>query len=310
MKKNLLILTCKHAPLVLILLLLFFFLFTVQAAAQQLNIVVSIPPQKFFVEKIGAEKVNVSVMLPPGTSPHSFEPKPAQMVELENAHIYMAIGVEYEKTLLPRIRSMHPGLQIIHTDKEINKISMAMHFHGHDQDHKHGHDSAGKGHDPHVWLSPDLVMVQASSIYQAMAQASPENKDYFQKKYINFINELISLDQEIKSIFSTLSPGTKFMVFHPAWGYFARAYGLTQIPVEIEGKEPKSADLKHLIDTARNENIKVVFVSPQFSQKSAQTIADSIEGETISINPLAENWQQNMMQVTNKFKEALTGNAH
>ncbi|MCA1743381.1 MAG: zinc ABC transporter substrate-binding protein [Desulfovibrionales bacterium] len=280
---------------------------------------VSIPPQKYFAEKIGGEKVNVSIMLPPGTSPHSFEPKPAQMVELGNTNIYMAIGVEYEKTLLPRIRSMYPNLQITHTDNEIIKIPMTVHSHEHDQDphhgHEHnnrnsGHDSKSNGRDPHVWLSPDLVMVQASSMYQAMAQASPEDKSYFQENYINFINELISLDQEIKSVFSTLRPGTKFMVFHPAWGYFARAYGLTQIPVEIEGKEAKSADIKHLIDTARHENIKVVFVSPQFSKRSAQTIADAIEGKTISINPLAENWKKNMVEVAQRFKEALTGDAH
>lgn len=307
MKSNGKISALKLFSLCLISILILL-LSTSLALASKLNIMVSIPPQKYFVERIGGEKVSVSVMLPPGTSPHSFEPKPVQMVELGNAHIYMAIGVEYEKSLLPRIRSMHPDLKIIHTDKEISKIPMRMN--SHDHDHQHGNKRSGKGHDPHVWLSPDLVMVMASNIYQAMAQASPENKDYFQEKYISFINELISLDQEIKSIFSNIRPGTKFMVFHPAWGYFARAYGLTQVPVEIEGKEPKSADLKHLIDTARHENIKVIFVSPQFSKRSAQAIADSIEGKTISIDPLAENWKKNMMQVADKFKAGLTGDAY
>lgn len=329
MKKNFSVAADKMSPLTLVLMLLsFFFLFPTQAFSHQLNIIVSIPPQKYFVEKIGGEKVNTSIMLPPGASPHSFEPRPAQMVELGKANIYMAIGVEYEKAMLPRIKSMHPDLIIIHTDKGISKISMMRHHHehyhnhghvkhnrvnehghGHNHDH-HGHNCAGNGHDPHVWLSPDLVMIQASNIYHALAQVSPENKSYFQENYVSFINELVSLDQEIKSIFSKIRPGTKFMVFHPAWGYFARAYGLIQVPVEVEGKEPKAADLKHLIDTALHENIKVVFVSPQFSQRSAQTIADSIDGLTLSINPLAENWKENMVTVANKFKAALSKDEH
>lgn len=309
-----------------LILMMTFFLSSSQALAQKLNVIVSIPPQKYFVEKIGGEKVNVSVMLPPGASPHSFEPKPAQMVDLGKADIYMAIGVEYEKALLPRISSMHQDLQVVHTDKGINKIPMTPHSHGHDHGHNHehehghdhghehghnhGHDCKSNGRDPHVWLSPDLVMVQASNIYQALVQTSPEDKEYFQDNYISFINELVSLDQEIKSILSEIRPGTKFMVFHPAWGYFARAYGLIQLPVEVEGKEPKAADLKHLIDTAVHKHIKIVFVSPQFSKRSAQIIADSIGGKTLSINPLAENWMENMVEVAHKFKEALKGEAH
>ena len=322
-------------PLTLMLSVIFIlFSSPVRALEQKLNIVVSIPPQKYFAEQIGSDLVNVSVMLPPGASPHSFEPKPAQMVEIGNADIYLAIGVEYEKALLPKIRSMHPDLKIVHTDKGIKKMSMTPHTHHHDHHHghkhnhnhehtghnhdhghthnhdHHGHDCGTSGKDPHIWLSPDLVMVQASNIYHAMAHASPENKGYFQENYISFISEIIAIDQEIKSIFSEIRPGTKFMVFHPAWGYFARAYGLIQIPVEVEGKEPKAADLKQLIDTALHENIKVVFVSPQFSTRSARTIADSIEGKTISINPLAENWKDNMRQVAEKFRTALTGDDH
>jgi zinc transport system substrate-binding protein len=267
----------------------------------KINIMVSIPPQKPFVEKIGGEYVNVSILLPPGSSPHSFEPKPSRMLEIGNADIYMAIGVEYEKSLLPKIESMHPGLEIIYTDHGIKKISMAKH--GHDQRHRHDHHQHGK--DPHVWLSPDLAMIQADNIYSALARSAPQHKSRFQENYINLIRELQTLDQEIKDIFSGIEPGTKFMVFHPAWGYFARSYGLIQVPIEVEGKQPKPADLRQLIDTARHENIRVVFVSPQFSRRSAQVIADSIDGITISINPLAEDWDENMRTVAEKFRHVL-----
>lgn len=267
----------------------------------KINVMVSIPPQKYFVEKIGGKYVNVSILLPPGSSPHSFEPKPSRMLEIGNADIYMAIGVEYEKSLLPRIESMHPGLEIIYTDHGIKKISMAKH--GHDQ--RHGHDHHQHGEDPHVWLSPDLAMILADNIYRALARSAPQHKSRLQENYINLIRELLALDQGIKDIFSGIEPGTKFMVFHPAWGYFARSYGLIQIPIEVEGKEPKPADLRQLIDTARHENIRVVFVSPQFSRRSAQVIAESIDGITISINPLAEDWDENMRTVAEKFQHAL-----
>lgn len=293
-------------------------------SGRKVNVMVSIAAQKYFVEKVGGRYVDVSVLLPPGASPHSFEPRPSQMVELGNADLYMAIGVEYEKALLPKIKPMHPDLRIVQTDSGISKISMIPNSHDHDHDYHHGHDHGnshkhehnhehryGHGHhqheglDPHVWLSPDRVQVMAGNIYQALAEFLPEKTGYFQDNYINFKREIMLLDQEIKGVFAKVEPGTKFMVFHPAWGYFARSYGLVQVPIEIQGKEPKPADLKHLIDMALLENIKVVFISPQFSERSARVIADSIGGQTISIDPLAEDWEKNMRTVAEKFRDAL-----
>ncbi len=297
---------------------------TLSAGQEQLQAVVSIAPQEYFVERIGGEHVDVLVLLPPGASPHSFEPRSSQMVRLGEAHVYFAIGVEYEKTLLPRLKSMHSELDIIHTDHGIQKISMAGHEHSQDCSHEHdndksgaydhGHEAEDNGHkhdqeglDPHVWLSPDLVMMQAYNIYEALVRARPEQKHIFQENLVDFLEEILVLDQEIKGILSHVDPGAKFMVFHPAWGYFARNYGLVQVPIEVEGKEPKAGDLQELIDTAKKEDIKIVFVSPQFSKKSAQTIADAIDGETVAIDPLDRNWKQNMLEVADKFSQALHG---
>ncbi len=266
-----------------------------------LNIMVSIAPQKYFVDRIGGELTDITVLLPSGANPHTFEPKPSQIRKLGRADLYMAIGVEYENALLPRIKSTHPDLNIVHLDRGIKKISMLQdcnHNHGHDH---HGHD----GLDPHAWLSPDLAMIIADNIYRALSEAMPGAEEQFRDNYLSFLRELLELDQEIKSVLSDVPPGSKFMVFHPAWGYFARAYCLVQVPVEVEGREPRSADLKELIDTARDEDIKVVFVSPQFSRRSAETIADSINGETVYIDPLAENWKENMLTVAEKFRKAI-----
>jgi zinc transport system substrate-binding protein len=306
----------RHVSAMFTLVILFCVSSAAQGVQDRIDVVVSIPPQKYFVEQIGGEYVNVSVMLPPGASPHSFEPRPSQMVELGSAHLYMAIGVEYEKALLPGIKSMHEGLRIIHTDRSISKISMSpgSHFQAHHQSHEHspenhGHEQENHRHeglDPHVWLSPDTVRVMAGNIYQALAEVRPEHKDYFQDNYINFHQELLQLDQDIKGILSQVEPGTKFMVFHPAWGYFARSYELVQVPIEVRGKEPGPADLKQLIDTALRENIKVVFVSPQFSERSAKVIAQSIEGQTVFIDPLAREWKDNMLIAAEKFRQAAT----
>ncbi len=305
-----------------------------QASADQdrIQAMVSIAPQKYFAERIGGEMIDTTVLLPPGANPHTFEPKPSQIRKMGQADLYMAIGVEYENALLPRIKSTHPDLDIVHLDRGIQKISMLQdcghghdhdhdhhseHNHGHDHennhhnghnhehDHHNGHDHGHEGLDPHVWLSPDLAMIIADNVYRALSEAMPQAETEFKENYLSFIRELLELDQEIKSIFNDVPPGNKFMVFHPAWGYFARAYGLVQVPVEVEGREPRSADLKELIDTAREENIKVVFVSPQFSKRSAETIADSIDGETVSIDPLAENWKENMLTVAEKFRKAM-----
>ncbi len=264
----------------------------------KLDIMVSIAPQKYFVDRIGGEMADTTVLLPPGANPHTFEPKPSQIRALGQADLYLAIGVEYENTLLPKIKSTHPDLNIVHLDRGIQKISML-------QDCDHVHDHGHEGLDPHVWLSPDLAMIIADNVYRALTDAMPGAESEFRNNYLTFIRELLELDQKIKSVFSDVSPGSRFMVFHPAWGYFARAYGLVQVPVEVEGREPRSADLKELIDTARAEGIKVVFVSPQFSKRSARTIADSIDGETISIDPLAENWKDNMLTVAEKFRKAM-----
>ncbi len=293
------------------------------AGQDKLQVIVSIAPQKYFLERIGGDLVQTTVLLPAGASPHTFEPRPSQVRELGSADIYMTIGVEYEKALLHRIESLHSDLEIAPVDHGIEKIAMTKscahdhnhghnhgqdrrHNHGHNQDHKHHHhhEHEYNGLDPHVWLAPDTAMLIAENIFQSLAGARPDKENYFRDNYLEFIEELKSLDQEIKTIFRDVAPESRFMVFHPAWGYFARAYGLVQVPVEVEGREPKPADLKELIDTAVAEDIRIVFVSPQFSKRSAETIAKAINGQTAVIDPLAEEWDKNLIAVAQKIAQA------
>lgn len=278
-----------------------------------LPVFVSIVPQQYFVQQIGKNKVDVSVMVLPGASPATYEPKPAQMAELSQARLYFSIGVPFETFWLDKIASANPKMIIVHTDKGIEKQPMGAHHHEgeseadhHDEqteveeDHDHGH----AGLDPHIWLSPKLVKLQAGRILAALAAADPENADFYTANYSAFVREIDALDRDLTQMLKDKA-GMQFMVFHPSWGYFARDYNLKMIPIEIEGKNPKPAKLQELIAHAIDEDIKVIFVQPQFSTKSAALVAKEINGRVIPADPLAPAWLDNMRKVAEQFKEVL-----
>ncbi len=281
------------------------------AEAKQVNAFVSIPPQQYFVKKIGGELVGISVLVPPGADPHTYEPKPRQMAELAQTAVYFAVGIDFEQAWLKKIAAANPGMRIVQTDAGIEKIALAEHHHhvqkGHTHSHDpkkatHGHDHAGAP-DPHVWLSPLLVRIQARHIADALAAVDSANRTRYEENLAGFLREIDALDAELKALFAGNS-GARFMVFHPSWGYFAQAYGLEQVPIEIEGKAPKPAQLKELIHHAREQGIKVIFVQPQFSAKSAEMVAREIKGQVVAVDPLAANWAENLREVGRRFKAA------
>jgi zinc transport system substrate-binding protein len=270
-----------------------------------LKVTVSILPQKRFVERIGGDRVEVSVMVLPGANPATYEPKPRQMVNLTQSRIYFAIGVPFETVWLDKFANVSPGMEVVSTQADIEKIPMKPAY-AHDGDRNHATAAAQPGvRDPHIWLSPPLVMVQARNILRALIKADPVGRGAYEANYKNFIMELVDLDLKIASLFSDRDTDKRFMVYHPAWGYFAKAYGLVQIPVETEGKGPTPKALQRLIDEARQDGIRAVFVQPQFSAKSAETIARAINGRVIAADPLALDWQTNLLQVAEQFKSAL-----
>jgi len=278
----------------------------------KLPVFVSIVPQKYFVQQIGKDLVDVQVMVQPGANPATYEPKPRQMADLSKTKVYFSIGVPVENAWLKKIAAANPKMKVAHTDHGIEKIHMAAHHHHHDKEDEHhekgeNHEEGEHGHsglDPHIWLSPPLVMTQARTILSVLQEVDPTHRAAYEANYKVFISGIVNLDLDLKNIFAG-KRGLQFMVFHPAWGYFAQAYGLEQVPIEIEGKDPKSAQLKELIKHARENGIKVVFVQPQFSTKSAKLVAKEIGGEVAFVDPLAENWSANLREVANKFKAAL-----
>ena len=268
----------------------------------RVNVLVSIIPQKFFVKKIGADRVTVEAMVRPGANPATYEPKPSQMSALAGADIYFAIGVLFEKTWMPKIGAASPRMKIVHTQQGIEKIPMASFLNPKTPDHqkKHRHGTL----DPHIWLSPPLVKRQAINIYHALVEADPLHRDQYEVNYRRFVRELEDLDTHLRHTFAD-QQGLEFMVFHPSWGYFAQAYGLRQVPVEVEGKTPKPRQLKRLIEHARDRGIHLIFVQPQFSRKSADLIAQAVSARVVEADPLAEDWEQNLRRQAIAIKGAL-----
>lgn len=283
------------------------------AQAEPVPVFVSIVPQKLFVERIAGELAEVSVMVLPGSSPHTYEPKPRQLAALQSAKAYFAVGDPFEEAWLPRFTAVNQAMLVVHTDQGVDKMAMAAHRHeGDEPAEEHGAEHAeGRedvhGHgglDPHIWLSPALVKIQAANILAGLKAVDPDNSAAYEANCEAFLRELDALDARIRAILAGLQ-GKEFLVFHPTWGYFARDYGLIQAPIEIEGKEPKPEALAKLVEHARERGIKAVFVQPQVSRAMANVVAEEIKGQVIVADPLAGNWDGNLIHVAEKFKAAL-----
>jgi zinc transport system substrate-binding protein len=265
----------------------------------KVNTVVSILPQETFVKAIGGDKVNVALMVKPGNEPHSYEPKPSQMKDIAKADIYFSIGVEFEDVWIPKFENQNKKMKIVNVSKGIRKVAMLGHHHHDGDEHEeHGHDEhehGEDGKDPHIWLSPLNVQLIAKNIYTALATNDPANKNYYKANYKKFVEHVQATDKKIRNILFDTPTGTKFMVFHPAWGYFARDYGLTQLAIEVEGKNPKPKQVIYLIKEAKEEGVKAVFTAPEFSDKIAKQIASEVSVPVVKMSPLKPKWSENLI---------------
>lgn len=284
---------------------------------EKLNITVTIPPQKYFVEKIGGELVNVNVMIGPGLEPHTYEPLPQQLTQLANSQAYIAIGVPFEEVWLNKITTANPKITIINAGEGIEKIPLLGHHHDHEHkenDHdseanKDDHKSENESIDPHIWLSPKLAKIQAKNIYQGLVKINPENKQIYQENLNKFLTEIDNIDQKIREKLSSVN-SRKFIIYHPAWGYFAKEYNLEQVALEFEGQEITSAKLTNLIKEAKSENVKIVFAQPLFNNKTLEIFAKEIGADIVFLNDLAENWDENLLKTADELKKAMTTNTN
>ncbi len=256
-------------------------------------VLVSILPQRFFVKKIAKERAEVTVIVPPGYNPATYEPGPEKIKKVEKAKVYFAIGVPFEKVWLKRFSSLNRSLIIVHTEEGIKKRKIVYRW------------KKKEVIDPHIWLSPPLVKIQAKKIAETFIEIDPEGKDFYKKNLSYFIKQIEMLDREIELILKD-EKGKEFLVFHPCWGYFAERYGLKQIPIELHGKRLSAKDLATLINYCRSKDIKTIFVQPQFPTKEAELIAKQIGAKLVFLDPLSENWDKNLLEVARKIKEAIS----
>jgi zinc transport system substrate-binding protein len=273
------------------IVILFIFHMTNAYAVNKINVFVSILPQQYFVQQLGAPYVDVHVMVGSGQNPATYEPTPLQMVALSNADIYFSIGVPFEKAWLAKIKKSNNKLIIIECCKSISDL----------KDHLHH----GTSTDPHVWTSPKKVIQIVKLIEKALIEIDGKNNNAYKKSAVKFIDELNKLDSTIKSRMTNLTQ-RNLIVSHPSWSYFADEYDLTQISIEQEGKEIQAKSMVKLIRLAREKNIKAVFVQSQFNTKAAKVIAKEIGAIIFEIDPLAFNYIENMNDVTNKIVEGLS----
>ena len=263
-------------------------------AGQKETLSVSIPPQKYFIEQIAGDEFNINVMIPPGANPVTYDPSPGKMKEVANSVAYIKVGhLAFEKIWMDKFTSVNADMKIIDqstytelikADKETNP-------------HNHAHSSRV---DPHIWTSPKAVKKQVKAIKEGLAEINPANESFYNKKYRNFLNNIDTLDSFVEKRLGD-AKNESFMIFHPALSYYARDYGLNQISIEFEGKEPTPSKLKEIVDLARREQIKTVFIQKQFNVDNAETVADEIGADLEVINPLGSNWMETIKDITEKI---------
>ncbi len=269
--------------------LLYFILFSSFSFAQT-SVIVSIVPLKLFVDKIGGDKVKTTIMVEAGASPHNYSPKPSQMKSITNATIYFSIGVEFEKIWLEKFKHQNKDLKVVDVSIGIDKESSKEQHNT--EEHQH-HEEL----DPHIWVDPINVKYIAQTICNTFVVNDSNNSAFYRKNLKLFLEELDALDANIKKILEKNPENSTFMVFHPSWGYFAKRYKLKQLPVEIEGKEPKMKALVKLMKQAKKERVKAIFTQPEFSDKSAQIIANNLHIQVIKASPLSPDWSENLINL-------------
>lgn len=244
-------------------------------ATDKINVATTIAPLAEFVRAVGADRVAVTVVVPPGAEPHTFEPTPSLMVDMSKADLYVMNGAGLE-FWIDRLLQANKDMTVIDSSKSIDLISES-------EDEM----------DPHIWISLKNAAVQVQNICSGLIQVDPANKDYYSQNRDSYLEQLKALDEELNSSF-TASKKKIFVVHHPAWTYFARDYALEQVPLMENEKEPGPKYLSQVIDLARQNNITTVFIEPEFNPKSAEVIAKEMNASIKTLDPLAANYLNNM----------------
>ncbi len=258
-------------------------------------ILVSVSPHKFFVDKIAGATVKTGVMVPAGASIHTYEPTPKEMLAASTADAWFLIGEAFEKKAIEALKTHHPEMELVDLKEGVDLIQSQCQCR-----HAHNHQGSHKGADLHMWLSPKEAKVQAQHIAQELMQLYPENKALYENNLKVFLDELTALDLQVAALLKPLK-NRIILVSHPAYGYLCRDYGLDQVSIEFEGKDPTPQQLTKLLDTAKKNKINTVFIQRQYNNKGARLIADYLGAKIVNLDPYSENYLESVLTIAKQF---------
>jgi len=277
---------------------------TTEPGTAEIDAYVSIAPQGYFLRHIGGPHVRTHILVRPGESPHTFDPGPRQLAELASSKVYFTIGLRFEQRLITKLAGLNPDVRIVDASAGIARRAVEP-------------DSAtlrsgttlpsrGEQTDPHVWLSPRAARVIARNMAEALTEIDPSHADLYASGFEALAAELDSLDRDIARTLEPVS-GRSFYVFHPAFGYFADAYGLKQVAAEVGGKEPTAKELATFIRRAHRDGVGVIFVEPQFSQRTARAVAEETGAKLVELDPLAYDYTNNLRRIASEIRASILG---
>lgn len=258
-------------------------------------VIASIAPVEYLAKAVGGDKIEVQSLAKGDV--HSYEPKPNDMKAVAKARIFIAAGLEFEEAWIPRFKASAKNLVVVKSDAKIAKLKEER---GEQTEHDEKHEAHA---DPHVWLNPMLAITMARNISDALIDMDKANKDFYLENFQKLMNDLLAFDESAKESLAGLK-NRKFVVYHPAWGYFAAHYDLEQISIERSGKEPKIDEMASTVKMIKDENIKVIFADPNRSQKSAQILASQTGAKVELLDPLGYNLLENLKIAVGAIKDA------
>lgn len=258
----------------------------------RIGVVVSIGPQIEFVKAVGGDKVDVTLMVPSNADPHTYEPLANQLSQVSNAKMYAELGtpIEFEVNYMDKIKAINPNMLVVNTSQGINLIPNSA-------------ENESTSMDPHDYVDPKNAEIMVNNIYQGLVQIDPEDKDYFQKNRDNYLQQLDDLNKNTTKLLKG-KQGTNILIYHPAFGYYAKDYNLTQVGAMINDEEPSPQRIAMMVNIAKQNNITIIYSEPQYDPKFMQSIASQIGAQVLNVNDLDEHYVQNMENIAIEFSKA------
>lgn len=272
---------------IILLIALFSGSCTSRRQAEEGTLYVSILPLRSLVQGIVGDDFNIEVLVPPGASPETFEPTPRQFIGLNKAQMIFNVGlIDFETTLLSKVED---SSKVVDLSRGIELIAGSCSHCSHGHTHAHGVD-------PHVWTSPRALQKMAENAYGAIRAAYPDSVKY-EANYRRLQRELTELDERTAA--QIAGSGVRyFIIYHPALTYYARDYGLQQVAIEADGKEPSAKQLTQIIRQAREDGVRRILYQSQFPASAVEVIARDIDAEYVEIDPLREDVIANIGEIT------------